>query len=236
MTRPIILAGLSLMVLALGGREIAASELVVIEAHGIRLAPGATVDGSQPLTLLDGQQVTLLSASGQTLRLAGPSDATPDSKVNPGASDQASALQALLTERQARTSEVGVVRGDTEVKLPDPWVVDVSHPGTSCVRAGAQVVLWRSDDLADTQVSIAPADRSWTVSGHWPAAADRLAMPANLPLRDHVSYVINVGGKLAPVTVRLIPAAVSNDVMRAGWMGQVGCDTQANALLAMLKK
>jgi hypothetical protein len=41
---------------------------------------------------------------------------------------------------------------------------------------------------------------------------------------------------MAPVTMRLIPAAVSNDVMRASWMAEVGCDNQANALLAMLKK
>jgi len=90
--------------------------------------------------------------------------------------------------------------------------------------------------MGATQVTISPADRSWTVSGNWPANADRLSMPANLPLRDQTSYVLNVGGKLAPVTMRLIPASVSNDVMRASWMAEVGCDNQANALLAMLKK
>jgi hypothetical protein len=97
-------------------------------------------------------------------------------------------------------------------------------------------VLWRSDDLAQTQVTIAPADRSWTVSGMWPASADRLQMPANLPLRDQTSYIVNVGGKMAPVTMRLIPGSVDNDVMRASWMAQIGCDNQANALLAMLKR
>jgi hypothetical protein len=61
-------------------------------------------------------------------------------------------------------------------------------------------------------------------------------MPANLPLRDQTAYVINVGGRLAPVTLRLIPGSVDNDVMRASWMAQVGCDNQANALLAMLKR
>jgi hypothetical protein len=145
-------------------------------------------------------------------------------------------VTALLTERHARTSEVGVVRGDADVKLPGPWVVDVTHPGTSCVVSGRPVVLWRSDNLSQTQVSIAPADRSWSVSGMWPAATDQLQMPANLPLRDRTSYVINVGGKPAPVTLRLIPGAVDNDVMRASWMAEVGCDNQANALLAALKK
>jgi hypothetical protein len=236
MTRPIVLAGLSLALIALGAGNSAATELVVVEAHGIRLTPGQPLDGAKPLSLMDGQQVTLLSASGQIVRLEGPSDARPDSQVRGGSTDVSSAVTALLTERRARTSEVGVVRGENDVKLPEPWVVDVTHPGTSCVVAGRPVVLWRSDDLAQTPVTIAPADRSWTVSGMWPASADRLQMPANLPLRDQTSYIVNVGGKMAPVTMRLIPGSVDNDVMRASWMAQIGCDNQANALLAMLKR
>jgi hypothetical protein len=236
MTRSIVLAGLSCALLALGVGQAAAAELVVVEAHGVRLTPGQAVDGSAPLALLDGQQVTLLASSGQIVKLEGPSEASPDSQVRGGSTDMSSAVTALLTERRARTSEVGVVRGEADVKLPEPWVVDVTHPGTSCVVSGRPVVLWRSDDLSQTQVSIAPADRSWNVSGTWPAANNRLQMPANLPLRDQTSYIINLGGKPAPVTLRLIPGAVANDVMRASWMAQVGCDNQANALLAMLKR
>jgi len=236
MKRSLVLAGLSCAVLALGAGQAAATDLIVVEAHGIRLAPGQQVDGSKPLTLTDGQQVTLLSSTGQVIKLEGPSDAAPDAQVRGSNGDATSAVTALLTERRARTSEVGVVRGDADVKLPGPWVVDVTHPGTSCVVPGRPVVLWRSDNLSQTQVSLSPADRSWNVSGMWPAAADQLQMPANLPLRDQTSYVINVGGKPAPVTLRLIPGAVDNDVMRASWMAEVGCDNQANALLASLKK
>jgi hypothetical protein len=202
---------LSLALVAGYASAAAATELVVVSAHGLRLTPGQSIDGSQSIKL-------------------------EDSQVKGGATDAASAVTALLTERQARTSEVGVVRGENEVKLPDPWVVDVTHPGTSCVIPGHSVVLWRSEDLTATQVSLAPADRSWSVSGSWPAASDRLSMPETLPLKDRTSYVINVGGKLAPVTVRVIPATVGNDVMRASWMAEVGCDSQANALLSMLKK
>ena len=227
---------LSLALLAGFAGAAAASELVVVSTHGLRLTPGQTVDGSKSITLEDGQQVTFLAASGQVVEINGPFNGVPDSQVKGGTGDAASAVTALLTERQARTSEVGVVRGENDVKLPDPWVVDVTHPGTSCVIAGRGVVLWRSQDLSATQVSIAPADRSWSVSGSWPASADRLAMPQTLPLKDRTSYVINIGGKMAPVTVRVIPPAVSSDVMRASWMAEVGCDNQANALLAMLKK
>ncbi len=236
MMRRIVATGLSALALVVAGGAAHATELIVVESHGLRLTPGEPVDGSKPLTLLDGQQVTLLASNGQIIRLEGPFNAAPDSQAKGGGTDVRSAVAALVTERQARTSEVGVVRGEADVKLPNPWVVDVTHPGTSCVEVGKPVVLWRSSDLSDTQVSIAPADRSWSVSGHWPGGADQLSMPANLPLRDLKSYVINVGGKLAPVTLRIIPASVTNDAMRAGWMSEVGCDNQASALLAMLGK
>jgi hypothetical protein len=223
-----------MVLLTVAAGAVDATELIVVDSHGIRLTPGQSIDGSKPLTLLDGQQATLLSSNGQILKLEGPSEAAPDSQVTGSGSDVRSAVTALLTERKARTSEVGVVRGEADIKLPNPWVVDVTHPGTSCVEVGKPVVLWRSGDLGETQVSIAPADRSWSVSGHWPAAADQLSMPASLPLHDQKSYVINVGGKLAPVTMRIIPASVTNDAMRASWMSEVGCDNQATALLAML--
>jgi tetratricopeptide (TPR) repeat protein len=228
--------GLSLAVSVVAVATAAAAQLVVVNSHGIRLTPGQQIDGSKPFPLHDGQEVTLMAPTGQVVTLQGPSDTAPDQHVTGGSTNFTGAVAALITERKARTSEVGVVRGEAKVVLPNPWVVDVTHPGTSCVQLGRPMVLWRSGDLGETPVSIAPADRSWIVSGRWPAGAAELSMPATLPLRDQTSYVITVGGKMAPVTLRIIPAAVGNDVMRASWMGEVGCDNQANALLALLDK
>ena len=226
-----------LAVLALSSGAATAGELVVVESVGIHLDPGTSVDGSKPLSLLDGQTVTLLTASGQIVNLEGPSEAAPEAGLKGGGSrDVQTAMAALITERHVRTSEVGVVRGASEVKLPDPWVVDVSHPGTSCVQAGKPVVLWRVQDLRETRVDFAPKDRSWNVSGTWPASADRLSMPASMPLRDHWDYIVLLGDRAAPVTVRLIPPAVNNDAMRAGYMIVAGCENQLNALLAGWQK
>jgi hypothetical protein len=226
----------ALGLLALGGGAAAAGQLVVIEAHGIRMAAGATIDGSKPLSLQDGQDLTLLTASGQVIKLEGPSEAAPEAGLQGGGGDDVkTAMAALITERKVRTSEVGVVRGD-EVKLPDPWVVDVTHPGTTCVQAGKPVVLWRGGNLTATRVDFAPKDRSWNISGNWPAAADRLSLPATMPLKDNFDYVVALGSNLAPVTVRLIPPAVNNDAMRAGYMIEAGCENQLNALLAAYSK
>jgi hypothetical protein len=224
-------------IVALGGPGARAAQFVVVKAEGLRLAPGTPVDGSKPLSLEDGQELTLLTASGRVLTFDGPSTVTPDSGLTSAdGGDLKTAMAALITERKVRTSEVGIVRGDHDVKLPDPWVVDVTHPGISCVEPGKPVVLWRSGDLTAAPVVFSPKDQSWHVSGTWPAAADRLALPASMPLRDFTDYVVDVDRRLAPVKVRLIPRAVNNDAMRVGYMIGVGCDDQANAILATWQK
>lgn len=229
-----ILSAVSL--LAVFASAAGASELVVIGAEGIRLEAGKTIDGTKPLNLLDGQEVTLLTAAGQVIKLEGPSNAAPEANVKGGGSaDMQTAMAALITERKVRTSEVGVVRGQN-VKLPDPWVVDVTHPGTTCVQAGKPVVLWRTGDLGQTRVDFAPKDRSWNIAGTWPAQADRLSLPATMPLRDNFDYIVALGSNLAPVTVRLIPPAVNNDAMRAGYMIEAGCESQLDALFAAYQK
>lgn len=227
---------LTVAALAFVGHAAAAADFVVVEADGIRLPTGQSVNGAQPLKLEDGQAVTLLSQDGQTIHIDGPSSAAPDSLAKGGSTDVPTAMKALITESHARTSEVGVVRGQGEVRLPDPWVVDITHPGTSCVRDGEAVVLWRGPPLTVATVAFAPKDRSWNVSGTWPANADRITLPANMPLKDDWDYVVEVGGRAAPVTVRLLPKSVNNDAMRAGYMREVGCGNQLSALLAVYQK
>ena len=57
--RLLTLAGSALVAAAIGMPAHAAT-LVVVEARGIALAPGAEIDGSKPLALKDGQVVTLI--------------------------------------------------------------------------------------------------------------------------------------------------------------------------------
>ena len=65
---------------------------------------------------------------------------------------------------------------------------------------------------------------------------ERLSLPSTMPLKDNFDYIVALGSNLAPVTVRLIPPAVNNDAMRAGYMIEAGCENQLNALLAAYSK
>src|SRR5438105_4688908 len=116
-----------------------AGDLVVLEARGVSLRPGQTVDSTKPLSLKQGQHVTLITPAGATLKLDGPYDKAPGSDQAKGL-PVTNALSQLVAQRQARIGEVGTTRGTAATTLPDPWVLDASRAGTVCLRDGSEAV------------------------------------------------------------------------------------------------
>ncbi len=208
------------------------ADLVVVESRGINLPAGQAVDGSKPLTLTDGQQVTLIAPTGQMIKLRGPWDKPPLGDAAAADPDVAAALKALLTQNLARSEKVGVVRGGSDqVVPPDPWLVDVTHVGVRCVPANDRIVFWRPNGGNAANLSVQPYDRSWRARGQWPAGTDRLPVPSTLPLTNRATYIVGLDGKNTSITLVTIPAAASNDAMRAAWMIEQGCGAQAQSLL-----
>lgn len=213
-------------------RTAAAVDLVVVTSRGVDLKAGQSVDGAQPLVLKEGQQVELIAPTGQLIKLHGPWDKPPIAEGGADDPDASAALKALITQNLARSERVGVVRGaNAQVVPPEPWLIDVTHVGIRCVPENRQVVFWRPDRGGAAAVTVEPYDRSWRAHAEWPAGADRMAVPGTLPLTNRSTYIVGLNGKNTPITVVTIPAAASNDAMRAAWMMQQGCDTQAQALL-----
>jgi len=209
-----------------------AGELVVMEARGVALRSGETVDDTKPLALKEGEQVTLLSDDGTVLTLRGPYDKAP--AAGGGGVEVGQALNALTT-RTAQRNVAGVVRdASVEVHLPDPWLVDVSHEGSACVKAGEHPVFWRSGAEGDT-LTIMPSDRSWRAQAPWPSGSSTLVAPDYFPVRDGRTYLASFGGKPVAVTVNMLPPALSNARMQAAWMLEKGCLPQAQALMKTIR-
>jgi hypothetical protein len=196
-----------------------AAVLVVAEARGIALKPGATLDSTKPLTLKQGQHVTLISETGATLKLDGPYDRPPVASGGAGGVGLNQTLAALVTQRQARSGEFGVTRGTVLANLPEPWVLDATHSGNVCVLETA------------VALSVAPVDRSWTAKAQWPTGSDRIAITTDVPMRAGETYVVNFNGTESAVTMVQVPASLTNTEMRAGWMANRRCEQQAQALL-----
>jgi hypothetical protein len=222
--------------LLLGGTAAAhAASLVVVEARGILLRPGTTIDPAKVLELKQGQHLTLISDTGSTIKLDGPYNRAPVASGGGGGVTLSQTLGALISQRQTRGGEYGTTRGTAIHPLPDPWVVDASRSGNACLMENRTPEFWRPDARTAAKFMVAPVDRSWKAQATWPAGQSRLAVTTDVPMRGGETYVIDFNGDEFAVTMSLLPAALANDEMRAAWMADKGCEAQAEALVKTAK-
>jgi hypothetical protein len=209
-----------------------AADLVVIEARGVPLQQGQTIDGTQVLKLEAGQKLSLIAQDGNTIRLRGPYEGAPAPEGTAETGNVVTALLNLGKQTEAVSGTLGVVRaGSDERVAPDPRFMDITRPGHRCLFAEGQPVLWWPDrGTGSAKLEISPADRSWQARTTWPSDSDRLAMPTNLPLRDGQTYLIEIGNASAAVTIHVIPASLPAAPVREAWMLEKGCFGQAVAL------
>jgi hypothetical protein len=219
----------ALAALLLAGTASNAENLIVVEARGIGIKPGSSVDSTKPLTLKQGQHVTLISQTGATLTIDGPYDKAP-SAGGQGRS-VSTTLAGLTTERTARTGEAGVTRGTKFNALPQAWLVDVSHSGSVCLQENREPVFWRPDASAPSSLTVMPSDHSWKSQAVWPAGSATLKVTTDVPVHGGAAYVVKFNGSDYALAVNTVPSSLGNDSMRAAWMLQKGCEAQAEALL-----
>jgi hypothetical protein len=227
---------LAFVILALCAASAArADDMVVVAARGIALAPGTKVDPAKPLVLQQGQHVTLIALNGVTLNLDGPYDKPP--ALASGGSDLTDALQALVTQRQARTIEAGVTRGAPSVAhLPNPWLLDVTRNGTVCLLEGQHPVFWRAASRKPAHLTVMPADRSWKGEAVWPAGRTLLAVPRDMPVHADAIYFVSLDkGDEAAVTIDAVPRGLASKEMQAAWLAHQGCEAQAEAMVRQAK-
>jgi hypothetical protein len=217
-------------------QQASAAMLVVAEARGIALKPGAQLDSTKPLTLKQGQHVTLISETGSTLKLDGPYNQPPAAGGGGGGVGLNQTLAALVTQRQARAGEFGVTRGTVLAEIPEPWVLDATHSGNFCVQENGTPIFWRPDAKATVAFTVAPVDHSWIAKADWLAGQDRLAVTTDVPMRAGDTYVVTINGTESAVTLVQVPASLSNTDMRAGWMANRRCEQQAEALIKTASK
>lgn len=216
---------------ALTAASVMAAELIVVESRGVALKPGQKVDAATSLSLPEGARLTLISPNGDALKLRGPWQGVLAAPAGAESVDVASALSLLVSRKQARVGEAGIVRAGFELRLPEPWVIDPLRPGSICVREKQPVVLWRAATERESSVIVRPADRSWIARGSWEAGSDRLELPTSMPRRDRLTYLMSVDGKEVPLVLSIVPDVLESDRGRAAWMVEKGCDAQAEALL-----
>ena len=217
------------------GIAVGAEQLVVVEARGLNLQPGQTIDGSKPFTLTEGQKIVLISSAGKIVTLRGPAEQPAFGNEVADKADVAGALNTLITQKMQRAQEAGVVRGGEVQLVPsEPWLLDVSRPGTRCIPQGMMITLWRPEFASAETVTVSPLDRSWRTTVEWSAGSDRVTLPDMVPVPARATFVVRSAGKDISMTLVGIPPTVETNAMRAAWMSESGCDGQALALVRQM--
>jgi len=205
-----------------------AAQFIVVEARGIAMKVGSIIDPMKPLILKQGQHLTLISESGQTIKIDGPYEKAP---VAEQGVQLAAAFGALATNSGGRLGEIGTTRGASNAMLPGPWLIDTTRSGSVCIEQGQAPMLWRPAADLEAKLIVMPSDRSWKAEADWPKGEDTLAVRSDMGMHGDASYFIVLNGNESAITINTIPAALANDRMRAAWMVQKGCNAQAEALM-----
>lgn len=226
---------LALLLVAATGTA-GAAKLMVLDARGGGLKTGMSIDSDAPITLKEGERVTVIGPDGKSTVIKGPFSGEPLPK-GAAAADPKQALAALVATRDARTSSVGVIRAGTDaVKIPEPWLIDVTRPGPRCLLEGDLPVWWRpGGDTADT-FTVFPVDRSWRADFNWQPGQDRQQVPPLSRFEGANTFVIRQGEAEYAISLNIIPRGIDNNMVLSSWMLEKGCIQQADALLNELKK
>jgi hypothetical protein len=212
-----------------------AATLVVLEARSSTLTLGMRIDSNSVITLKDGERATFIGPDGKSLSLKGPFNGVPLAKASESV-ELRQALSALVATRDARTSSVGVVRaGTAAVKIPEPWLIDVTRPGPRCLLEGTQPVWWRPDASQIDSFTVFPVDRSWSAQFNWAAGQDRQPLPPLSRLEGSKVFVIRQGEQEYAISLEVVPKDLENQLILASWMLEKGCIQQADALLTLVR-
>jgi len=230
------LAGLAGGLLMLVQAPASAAKLMVLEARGGGLKTGMSIDSETPITLKEGERVTVIGPDGKSTVIKGPFSGEPLPKGGVAA-DPKQALAALVATRDARTSSVGVIRAGTDaVKIPEPWLIDITRPGPRCLLEGDLPVWWRPESASADSFTVFPVDRSWRADFSWEAGQGAQQVPPLSRFEGPNVFVIRQGEAEYAISLNVIPRGIDNSMVLSSWMLEKGCIQQADSLLNELKK
>lgn len=212
--------------LALSSISVTAAPLFVVDARGGGLRIGQKIDSAQPITLKEGERVTLVSQDGKTVTLRGKFSGLPMMAAGAG-----------IGTRDART-DIGAARSlgvSRAIPLPEPWLIDVSTPGERCLRPGQQPIWWRPEVRASQKFTLLPIDQSWRVDFEWAAGQHAIPAPPLAKFEGQTVFTIRMGEREYGITVHLVPTNLDGSAL-ASWMIEKGCMQQAEALLRQMQR
>nr|WP_294526706.1 DUF4384 domain-containing protein [uncultured Rhodopila sp.] len=233
--RAVLCAGL--VVAALGSRVARAEDAVLLASTVPGYVPGMVVSSADRLSLPEGASATLLFQSGATLRLRGPFEGTLAQQQPATGAGDAAMFADMFRMHGVDATVIGGTRstGSTQSgPTLDDVLVDPERSGTYCVESATSV--WIARPSGETGVYALRRKGSSRTLG-WPAGAERIEWPADVPIEDGSQFEITPGGAArATVTFRGVPSNLPNGPARIAAGLVLGCHDQFDAELKRLSR
>jgi hypothetical protein len=215
-----------------------AAQWVVIDSTAPGFEVGQILDDSRPLDVPAGASLTVIGEDGTVTAIAGPFSGVPGGKASTGASGLMEALSRLVRGEGASAASLATMRQAGPIEPPDPWAIDITRSGDHCVRAEGAPALWRASAGDASTLTIRAFPTGPRSKTEWPAGADTVAWPGDVPIADGADFMVRLNGRptAARITLRVAPTSLPSEAHYAAWMAEAGCRQQAQALLAGLAK
>jgi hypothetical protein len=245
MARPLAVSLLLMLLVNIAGAT--GRELIVIDSNVSRLQPGSMVEATEPLTLAQGERLTLVGDDGAVFRLEGPASGPPAiTDTSPVTDDGVlQALSRLFSSDVAPATRAawGGFRGterpqDRDAHYPgDVWAWNLHRSDSICVPAGLAPSLWRPDATREQNVVLLHVSTGKEADVDFAAAQHNASWPQSVPLLDGGEYAARDARNLweRRLTVRIVPVGEISTIRQIAWMSDAGCLRQARLLVARLR-
>ena len=215
--------------------SVQAAELVVVASTAPDYQVGLVVDGDDPIHVVQGTEITLISSTGLPVKLVGPFDGVPDLSGKKGKTGLVAALSDVIMASQQNTSSAGIMRAAL-FGSGDPWVIDSGLSGNYCIAGSKPVMFWRAITIGEVQASLKTGGQHAQIV--WAAGDNTAEWPRDFPLSGGETYQLEftTTKKVRDYTIHRVPEDLQTDAHKVVWMHAKGCGKQAAILLARLQE
>lgn len=234
--------GLAAILVAAAVAAAAADYVVVRGGEASNFEVGQIIDGEAPVSLADGEALTLIGGHGRKIRIEGPYQGTL-AKIDPqsyrtqlsnqtGGSDATRSLNVVAAVSNLLRKDGAGSGADAARRMSDPWMIDVSEPADHYIRDQRSALFWRAETGASDNLKLEAKSFDRSVGIPWPAGADRLEWPVEIAIEDGGNYRMETS-RFDPLafTVHLVPSSLPTRAHQAAWMAKRKCDRQALLLV-----
>ena len=214
-----------------------ANEYVIVAADGAAAtySPGATLSAGSTIKLQDGAKLTLLSKSGNVIKLNGPySGALPGKSGGDGGTTAISKIAKLVAGNAKRSRTLGATRAGSAPRRPNNvWMANVGRTRNICAKPDA-AVLWRKRAKAPAAITVSGQGTS-PASLIWPSGKHTVTLPP-AAIRDNTDITIITAGRSLKAKLHVAPSALDfeNKTLLLGWMASRNCADQVTAFIRQL--